>query len=76
MTRFCLAFLMTCAWGEASYAVDREHQRARSMLETMLDDVTLWVQPDRARTPTHHRFELSEKTSFTTMILENDYKTA
>lgn len=40
------------------------------------DDVTLWVQPARARTPTRHRFELSEKTSSTTMILDNDYKTA
>ena len=35
MTRFCLAFLMTCVCGEASYAVDREHQRAKTMLETM-----------------------------------------
>jgi len=35
MKRFCLAFLMTCASVEASYAVDREHQRAKTMLETM-----------------------------------------
>jgi cytochrome c len=35
MTRICLVFLMTCAWGEAGYAVDREHQRAKTMLATM-----------------------------------------
>jgi mono/diheme cytochrome c family protein len=35
MIRVCLAFLIACAWGGASYAVDREHQRAKTMLETM-----------------------------------------
>ena len=41
-----------------------------------VDDVTLWAQQGRARTPTRRRFALSEKTSFTTMISYNDYKTA
>ena len=35
MKRYGPAFLMTCASVEASYAVDREHQGAQSMLETM-----------------------------------------
>jgi cytochrome c len=35
MIRVCLAFLMACAWGGASHAKDREHQRAKTMLETM-----------------------------------------
>jgi hypothetical protein len=35
MTRIFLAFLMTCAWAEAGYAVDRERQRAMTLLETM-----------------------------------------
>ena len=35
MKKVCLAFLMTCVSLEASHAMDREYQRAKSMLETM-----------------------------------------
>ena len=35
MTRIVLAVLMTCVWAEAGYTVDREHQRAMTVLETM-----------------------------------------
>ena len=35
MIRASLALLMAFAWGGASHAMDREHQRANTMLETM-----------------------------------------
>ena len=35
MKKVCLAFLMTCVSLEPSHAMDREYQRAKSMLETM-----------------------------------------
>jgi mono/diheme cytochrome c family protein len=35
MERVYLAFLIMCVSVDSGYAVDREHQRAKSMLETM-----------------------------------------
>jgi cytochrome c5 len=35
MKRFCLAVLMICAWGQASYALDREQQRGKALLQTL-----------------------------------------
>ena len=76
MKKVCLAFLMTCVSLEASHAMDREYQRAKSMLETMCGDVTLWAQRGRARTRTRRHFEPSERTSFTTVISDSDCRTA
>ena len=35
MKNFCLAVLMICACSEAAYALDREQQRGRALLDTM-----------------------------------------
>ena len=35
MKQFCLTLLMICAWSKASYALDRELQRGKTLLETM-----------------------------------------
>ena len=35
MNKACLALLMICAWSSVSYALDREQQRGRALLETL-----------------------------------------
>jgi len=35
MKKICLALLMMCACSQAGYALDREQQRGRALLETM-----------------------------------------
>jgi cytochrome c553 len=35
MKKFCLTLLMICAWSEAGYALDREQQPGKTLLETM-----------------------------------------
>lgn len=35
MKNFCLTLLMIFAWSKASYALDRELQRGKTLLETM-----------------------------------------
>jgi mono/diheme cytochrome c family protein len=35
MKKVCLALLMICVWSNASYALDREQQRGKVLLETM-----------------------------------------
>lgn len=35
MKKFFLALLMICTWSEAGYALDREQQRGKTLLETM-----------------------------------------
>lgn len=35
MKKVCLALLMICAWSNAGYALDREQQRGRTLLETL-----------------------------------------
>jgi len=35
MKKACLTLLMLCAWSNASYALDREQQRGKALLETL-----------------------------------------
>jgi mono/diheme cytochrome c family protein len=35
MQKLCLTLLMTYAWSNASYAMDREQQRGKALLETL-----------------------------------------
>jgi mono/diheme cytochrome c family protein len=35
MKKVCLAVLIMCAWGNAGYALDREQQHGRALLETL-----------------------------------------
>ena len=35
MKKICLTVLMACAWGNASYALDREQQHGKALLETL-----------------------------------------
>jgi len=35
MKTICLTLLMICAWASASYALDREQQRGKSLLQTL-----------------------------------------
>jgi hypothetical protein len=37
MNKICLALLMIFAWSKAGYALDREQQRGRALLETLCE---------------------------------------